>query len=139
MLASVSDQTESRKGQDLSVSNNDPDGRFPGARPMLVSNDQMRDHRLELLEPRLFRRWYGCHIVNYNFTAFVLGESVAGNEVGFSPADFFSREIQGNECPGNAEVEDGSNWEGKAWHFPVNDWELDERFVIRIPAKKQSV
>eukprot|EP00571_Detonula_confervacea_P017315 CAMPEP_0172298480 /NCGR_PEP_ID=MMETSP1058-20130122/1116_1 /TAXON_ID=83371 /ORGANISM="Detonula confervacea, Strain CCMP 353" /LENGTH=981 /DNA_ID=CAMNT_0013007755 /DNA_START=554 /DNA_END=3496 /DNA_ORIENTATION=- len=135
MLASVSDQTVSRKGQDLSVSNNDPDGRFPGSRPMLISNDQMRDHKLELLSGRLFRRWNSCHIVNYNFTAFVLGESVQGNEVGFSPADFFSREIQGNQCPGNSDERDDANWGGTAWHFPVNDWELDERFVIRIPAK----
>jgi hypothetical protein len=112
MLASVSDQNASRVGRDMSVPNDDPDDRFPGARPMLITNDHMRDHRLELLEPRLFRRWYGCHIVNYNFTAFVFGESVAGNEIGFSQA-------------------------GGAWHFPVTDWELDERFVIRIPAKKK--
>jgi len=137
MLASVSDQSASRKGRDLSVSNDNPEGRFPGTRPMLITNDQMRDHKMELLETRLFRRWYGCHIVNYNFTAFVMGESVAGNEVGFSPADFFSREIQGNQCPINSDDEDTSCWGGHAWHFPVNDWELDERFVIRIPAKKQ--
>ena len=127
MLASISDQTTSRKGRDLSVSSSDPNGRVPGTRPMLITNDQMRDHKLELLEPRLFRRWYGCHIVNYNFTAFVLGESVAHNQVRFSQADFFSREIQGNPDQG-----------GHAWHFPVNDWDLDERFVIRIPAKKKS-
>ena len=136
MLASISDQTTSRNGQDLSVPNDDPEGRFPGVRPMLISNDQMRDHKLELLEPRLFRRWYGCHIVNYNFTAFVLGESVAGNEIGFMQADFFSREIQGNPCPSDDGGE-ASNWGGKAWHFPVSDWELDERFVVRIPTKKQ--
>ncbi|KAL9189460.1 hypothetical protein ACHAXT_009135 [Thalassiosira profunda] len=132
MVASVSDQTASRKGRDLSVPSDDPGGRFPGARPMLISNDQMRDHKLELLEPRLFRRWYGCHIVNYNFTAFVMGESVDGNEIGFSPADFFSREIQGNPCPADEE----SEWDGQAWHFPVNDFDLDERFVVRIPTKK---
>ena len=133
MLASISDQTTSRNGQDLSVSNNDPNGRFPGTRPMLITNDQMRDHRFELLEPRLFRRWYGCHIVNYNFTAFVLGESTPNNEIGFSQADFFSREIQGNPCPASDKE---NQWGGQAWHFPVNDWELDERFVIRIPVKK---
>jgi len=137
MLASVSDQTTSRKGQDLSVSNDDPNGRFPGTRPMLITNDQMRDHKLELLEQRLFRRWYGCHIVNYNFTAFVMGESVANNEVGFSPADFFSREIQGNQCPIDPDQDEEADWRGHAWHFPVSDWDLDERFVIRIPAKEQ--
>ena len=64
------------------------------------------------------------------------GESVAGNEIGFSQADFFSREIQGNTCPGNS-PDDGEDipWGGRAWHFPVTDWELDERFVVRIPVK----
>ncbi len=121
MLASVSDQVNARNGVDLSVSNGDPSGRWPGVRPVLISNDQMRDHKWELLEPRLFRRWYGCHIVNYNFTAFVMGECVDGNEIFFSQADFFSREIQGNPS--------GS---GKAWHFPVSDWDLEERFVVRL-------
>lgn len=138
MLASVSDQNSSRNGRDISIPNDDPYGRYPGARPMLITNDHMRDHRLELLEPRLFRRWYGCHIVNYNFTAFVFGVSVSGNEVGFSQADFFSREIQGNPCPLDNYTEDGKDkcWGGTAWHFPVSDWDLDERFVVRIPVKK---
>eukprot|EP00986_Skeletonema_menzelii_P007083 scaffold2736_cov212-Skeletonema_menzelii.AAC.3 len=121
MLASVSDQVSARKGVDLSVPNDDPSGRWPGVRPVLISNDQMRDHKWELLEPRLFRRWYGCHIVNYNFTAFVMDECVDGNEVFFSQADFFSREIQGN--PSGC---------GKAWHFPVSDWDLEDRFVVRL-------
>lgn len=132
MLASISDQTSSRKEADLSVSNDDPGGRFPGARPMLISNDQMRDHRMELLDPRLFRRWYGCHIVNYNFTAFVLDESVANNYIAFSQADYFSREIQCNESP-----TEGGKWRGRAWHFPVSDWDLDERFVVRIPERME--
>ena len=34
------------------------DGRWPGIRPMLISNDKLRDHKLELMAPRLFRRWY---------------------------------------------------------------------------------
>jgi hypothetical protein len=58
MMASISDQTASRKGADLTVPPQDESGRWPGMRPMLVTNDQMRDHRLELMEPRLFRRWY---------------------------------------------------------------------------------
>ena len=137
MLASVSDQTNSRKGCDLSVSTTDTKERWPGTRPALISNDQMRDHKYGLLEPRLFRRWYGCHMVNYNFTAFVNGECVNGNEIGFSQADFFSREIQSNQCPFNVNVKQNesqeSEWGGHAWHFPVNDWDLDERFVVRIP------
>jgi hypothetical protein len=84
----------------------------------------MRDHKLELLEPRLFRRWASCHIVNYSFTAFVRGESI-DREISFSTADFFSREIQSNEMK-----------TGKVWHFPVSDWSLDDRFCVRIPSDK---
>eukprot|EP00804_Cyclotella_cryptica_P002993 CCRYP_005997-RA/>CCRYP_005997-RA protein AED:0.17 eAED:0.17 QI:0/0/0/0.66/0/0/3/0/113 len=65
----------------------------------IITKNQMHDNRLELLGPRLFRLWYGCHIVNYNFTAFVMDESVDGNEIRFAQADFYSREIQGNESP----------------------------------------
>ena len=84
------------------------DAPFPP--PVLITNDQMRDHRLGMLEPMLFRRWYSNYIVNYNFPAFV-GKECAHPEIGFSPADFFSREIQCNR------TEDGSN----VWHFPVSD------------------
>ena len=123
MLASVSNQTKSRNGVDLDVPVDNKDGRWPGARPMLISNDQMRDHKLGLFEPRLFRRWFGCYIVNYNFTAFVGRESV-DREIGFSTADIFSREIQANETDA-----------GTTWHIPVSDWNLDDRFCIRIPSK----
>lgn len=127
MLASLSNQICSRKGRDLDVSTGNADNRWPGTRPMLLSNDLMRDHKLDLLEPRLFRRWTSSHIVNYNFSAFVDGECF-DREIGFGAPDFFSREIQGNPSVGH----DGSN-AGTAWHFPVSDWELNERFCIRVP------
>lgn len=135
MLASVSNQTNSRKGTDLTVlplqkdDNEDEDGdptteqQWPGTRPMLLSNDKMRDHKLELLAPRLFRRWTSSHLVNYNFTAFV-GNECVDNEIGFSTPDFFSREIQGNPS---------GDGKGTAWHFPVADWSPNERFCVRIP------
>jgi hypothetical protein len=126
MLASVSDQTSSRRDLDLDVHIENDCGRWPGARPMLISNDQMRDHKLGLLEPRLFRRWYSCYIVNYNFTAFVGKESV-DREIGFSTADFFSREIQSNKTDA-----------GTVWHIPVSDWKLDDRFCIRIPRNNEA-
>jgi hypothetical protein len=123
MLASVSNQTRAcYNGQDLLVPLSEIDGRFPGIRPMLVTNDQMRDHKLDLLEARMFRRWCSCHIVNYNFTEFYLNEWEK-RLVEFFPADFFSREIQGNPSS------DGS----LAWHFPVSEWEQHERLCIRIP------
>lgn len=121
MLASVSDQTKSRSGENLDVSHDDVRGRWPGTRPMLITNDQMRDHKLGLLEPRLFRRWTSCYIVNYSFTAFVRDASI-DREISFSTADFFSREIQSHKTT-----------TGTAWHFPVSDWGLDDRFCVRIP------
>lgn len=120
MLASVANQTDSR----LDVSTDDPQGRFPGLRPLLISNDMMRDHRLELLEPRLFRRWKNCHIVNYKIRPFVDNEWEERG-VGLAPADFFSREIQGNE------VADAGN-KCTAWHFPVTEWAEPHRLCIRI-------
>ncbi len=58
---------------------------------------------------------------------------MARSKIGFSQADFFSREIQGNPSPNNPP----EGWGDRAWHFPVTNWELDERFVIRIPAKEK--
>jgi hypothetical protein len=133
MLASVSPQAMSRDGSDIYVATNNSEGRWPGTRPMLITNDQMRDHKLELMEPRLFRRWYSCHIVNYNFTAFVDDECI-DREIGFSTADFFSREIQGNNTSSGSESDDGV---GTAWHFPVKDWDLNERFCIRVPRRDE--
>lgn len=106
------------------------DGRWPGIRPMLVSNDKLRDHHMALLEPRLFRRWYSNYLVNFSFSAFVDGHCV-DKEIGFRTADFYSREIQGNP---SFSRDDSSNVLGTAWHFPVADWNENECLCIRIPA-----
>ena len=128
MLASVSNQTTSRAGQDIDVPVNNPENRWPGTRPMLLSNDQMRDHRLEVLEPRLFRRWTTSHIVNYNFTAFCADEDdFESKDITVSAIDFFSREIQGNP------TFDGDQENGMAWHLPVKEWDDHDRLCIRIP------
>lgn len=112
----------------MNVPISDTDGRFAGLRPMLVTNDQMRDHRWDLLEPRLFRRWCSCHIVNYNFSEFFEDEWAA-RDVEFCAADFCSAEIQGNPSPGS-EVDSPS---ALAWHFPVNGWDEHDRLCIRVP------
>jgi hypothetical protein len=104
-----------------------PEGRWPGIRPMLISNDKLRDHRMALLEPRLFRRWYSNFIVNFTFSAFVGGECI-DREIGFRTADFYSREIQGNSC-----IDVQGRKTGTVWHFPVADWDETESFCIRIP------
>ena len=121
MLASISEQVSSRRGRSLEVPADDPQGRWPGARPVLISNDQMRDHKMNMIEPRLFRRWYSSHIVNFNFTGFVDSKQF-DDEIVFSPADFFSREIQGNKTD-----------QVITWHFPVKDWKDNERFCLRWP------
>lgn len=122
MYASVS-------GQETYVNPENDEGRWPGVRPMLISNDKMRDHKLSLLEPRLFRRWYSNFIVNFTFSAFV-GEECDDKEIGFKTADFYSREIQGNVT-----LDDTGKNRGTVWHFPVSDWDDNESFCIRIPSK----
>ena len=126
MYASVSSQN-GLKDDELYVPPGNDEGRWPGIRPMLISNDKMRDHKLFLLEPRLFRRWYSNFIVNFTFSAFV-GDECIDKEIGFRTADFYSREIQGNPT-----TNDKGEESGMAWHFPVADWNDDETFCIRIP------
>jgi hypothetical protein len=117
----VSEQPAARRGADLQVEPGDS-LRWPGTRPVLVSNDQMRDHKLEMLEPMLFRRWYSNFIVNYSFSGFI-GGSRTSAEIGFSPAKFYSREIQGNL----------DNSRSMVWHFPLED-APDEWLCLRQPA-----
>lgn len=123
MLASVSNQTASTNGLSIDVAKNNEEGRFPGLRPIVISNDKMRDHKDELLDEREFRRWACSHIVNYNFTEFIEDQRDE-REISFYAADIFSDEIQGNECPGG----------GMAWHFPVSEWDANERFCLRLPS-----
>lgn len=110
MLASVSNQTKATQRDDLSIPVGNDQGRFPGMRPMLITNDQMRDHKLDLLEPREFRRWCSCHIVNYDIAPYEKDEWVEEREISFVPADSFSREIQSNLHKDGIDT---------VWHFPV--------------------
>ena len=128
MLSSVSNQTVSRNGIDLNIYPNQ-EGRWPGTRPILISNDQMRDHKLALLEPRLFRRWFSSHIVNYEISPFLNDILQEDREIKFVKADSFSREIQGNPSPSF----DGNCGDAIAWHFPVKGWDNHDRFCVRIP------
>ena len=127
MLASVSNQVNSTQGNDINVPKVNNKSRFPGLRPICITNDRMRDHRLELLDERSFRRWCCSHIVNYNFTGTLdnyYDEDT--REITFQAANVFSDEIQCNECPG------GEN----AWHFPVRDWATNDRFCLRLSIEK---
>lgn len=126
MYASVAGQGNKFTVDEQYIQPNNADERWPGIRPMLISNDKMRDHKLSLLEPRLFRRWYSNFMVNYTFSAFV-GDKCPEKEIGFRTADFYSREIQGNQ------VSKAGTVCGTAWHFPVSDWEGNESFCVRIP------
>jgi hypothetical protein len=121
MLSSVAEQKAHSKLHH--VPTNDKSGRFPGVRPLLVTNDQMRDHRLQLLEPRLFRRWTSCHIVKYHIEPFEKGKEMEGRVTLF-PADFFSREIQCNKA-----VLFGAS---TAWHFPITGWPEPDRLCVSV-------
>lgn len=124
ILASLSNQTKSRGGKDLQVSHDEANNRWPGGRPVVLTNDQIKDHMLNLLEPNIFNRWYSNTIVNYNFAGFVNDQCIEP-EIGFSPADYFSREIQGNQ------TEDTTS--ALTWHFPIEDLGATEWFCIRLP------
>ena len=63
MLASVSDQLTSTGGRSIHVPKNNEQGRFPGPRPMVIINDKMRDHKMDLIDKRAFRWWCCSHIV----------------------------------------------------------------------------
>lgn len=121
MLSSVSNQTVSRSGDDDSLNVKNEGNRWPGTRPLIISNDQMRDHKLELLEPRLFRRWSSNTIVNYHIHPFSEDKDQG---VTFETAEFISREIQGNISNDTGDL---------TWHFPVSDWDKNDRFCLRIP------
>lgn len=113
------------------VSPGNAEQRWPGIRPMLISNDKLRDHAMSLLEPRLFRRWFSNFMVNFTFSAFV-DDKCADREIGFRPADFYSREIQGNLVP-TVQGDSSASSQATAWHFPVADWDSKECLCIRIP------
>jgi hypothetical protein len=56
-----------------------------------------------------------------------VGKESVDREIGFSTADFFSREIQSNKTDS-----------GTVWHTPVSDWKLDDRFCVRIPKNNEA-
>ncbi|GAX09314.1 hypothetical protein FisN_32Hh010 [Fistulifera solaris] len=137
ITASVTDQTNAIAtlissseltigGDELWVAPDNSKGRWPGARPLLISNDRMRDHKLSMMEPQLFRRWFSNYMVNYSFLAYVSGASRARSDIHFLAADAYSREIQSNP------LEDGRI----AWHFPLQDT-TDEWFCVVLPHREQ--
>lgn len=128
MLASITKQIGLDSGSNF---NHPGGGVLPGIRPILVSNDQMRDHKLELLEPKLFRRWFSTHIVTFTISHFEEDEW-EDRAIRFAPADSFSCEIQGNPI-----VRQGMA--GTAWHLPVAEWEpRSSRFCIAIASPQSS-
>ena len=98
----------------------------------------MRDHTLKTMEPILFQKWYECNIALYTVKTSLEDDC---SEIKVFRANKFSREIQSNYCQQMAltddkefaEKNDQRRWSGKAWHFPVKGWSVDERFVVRMP------
>ena len=127
MLASITKQ----KGVNEESTNHASSSILPGIRPILISNDQMRDHKLQLLEPKLFRRWYSTHIVTYSISPFEEDEW-EDRTIRFAPADSFSCEIQCNPI-----MREGMT--GTAWHLPVAEWEpRTSRFCIAIASSQNA-
>ena len=89
MLASVSNQMTSSGGRVFNVPKNDAGGRHPGRCPIVISNNMVRDHKMDLLEKRAFRRWCCSHIVNYCFDGFVKDQREE-RAIRFRAADVFS-------------------------------------------------
>ena len=114
MIASVTNLTSSGAKTD--------EERIPGQRPIIITNDQMRDHRLALLEARPFRRWTTCQIVNFSIGSYRHSEWESGRNLTLFPPSTFSREIQSNDRPENAGH--------RVWHFPVTGWDEPWRLCI---------
>jgi hypothetical protein len=125
MIGSLCDQVNARKGVDLTVEPDNPQRRWPGIRPVLITNDQFRDNWPNVLDGRLFRRWYSSCVVNYKFVGFYDNEC-ADDHISFSPGEFFSREIQCNTLR-------SAKGDETVWHFPVSDWGNDGWFCVKIP------
>ena len=124
MLGSIATQKAGSSEHALHVPPNDPSGRSPGLRPIVVTNDLMRDHRLDLLEERLFRRWTSCHMVAYSIQH-QNETNYKDSEVSLIPADFFSCEIQRNIA---AKFGDNTT----IWHVPVAGWPEHDRLCLMI-------
>ncbi|KAL7569176.1 hypothetical protein ACA910_017002 [Epithemia clementina (nom. ined.)] len=120
MIASVTDQNQDHNNP--TKQDNNAGVSLTGRRPILVTNDQMRDHRLALLEPRPFRRWTSCHIVNFAIDGYLEDEWETGRGIRLFPPTVFSREIQSNALPTGRKV----------WHFPVTGWDEPLRLCISI-------
>lgn len=132
MLASLSGQSSCEARHAEGSLSGGATRRWPGSRPCVITNDQVRDHQqFELLEPKLFNRWYSSTIVNYNFTGFVKND-VVDRDVVFSPADLYSREMQRNVTPSTC----GNTTDACCWHFPVDGWSSSDWFCIRLPSTK---
>ena len=127
LLASVSEQSSCQADSlECTLPNNRV--QWAGNRPVVVTNDLIRDHQeFQFLPPRLFNRWYSGTIMNYNFTGFV-GDVCVDPEIAFTPADLYSREIQGNSAES-----DGTTGASLTWHFPVQDWDTTGWFCVRLP------
>jgi hypothetical protein len=91
---------------------NDGATAVPGLQPSLISNNQMRDHCLSLLEDHLFRRWTSSHVVRYDFGPYEDDEWMEDRSLTPRHADSISQEIQSNPTLNG----------GLSWHIPIAEW-----------------
>jgi hypothetical protein len=98
----------------------------------VVSNDQMRDHRLSLLEPRPFLRWKATQICRFELSHAFESSKVADGTLDvptmrlMDPPNF-SSEIQRNNA------DEGSG--GPVWHIPIGgDGQTDAPHTVAAMA-----
>ena len=109
MLACVSERAASTSGKPIVVEFSES-SRWPGGRPVLITNDTLRDHTLLMRDPVLARKWYDSVVLNF------LEADVKKNP------RIYQRRIQGNP-----------SLLGMVWHFPVKGWGIYERLLVHIP------
>ena len=71
----------------------------------VVTNDETRDHRISLVEPRAFNRWREANCAKFSFSR-VEGALVRTNIQPLAP---FSREIQREGCSWLLPIDKGGN------------------------------
>lgn len=86
----------------------------------------------------LFYRLCQSHRVHYRFEKHSSEQGCI--DVDFMSADCFQQRIQFNRCPKkDADDDMVTRWAGKVWHFPVKQLAANERYVIMIPEKVESI
>jgi len=79
----------------------------------VVTNDQMRDHRLALLDPRPFLRWKTTRIIRFDFSHAWEPEKIANGTSDIPQVTLIQPPVI------SPEIQRSSDEEHMIWHFPI--------------------